>query len=180
MLFTKVIYDEDQPEVEEDDGAKEKPYGKMKYVAVIKAEILKSLVKGGLVKAEKLKSLLHDGYKGSEKLRFLTISRKKSSWKVWVLRFAYLLLLWTILVQFKGIIGDMVSPKFFNTRSSITALASLPPENIFDVDYFIHSLRDEVRILKELPPEQKHKVESESLYSMPPISWSNMTYYYDV
>ena len=52
-------------------------------------------------------------------------------------------------------------------------------EDIFDVDYFITSLRDEVRILKELPPEQKKKVEVESLYSMPPISWSNMTYYYN-
>ncbi|KAF1869254.1 hypothetical protein Lal_00020931 [Lupinus albus] len=52
--------------------------------------------------------------------------------------------------------------------------------DIFDVDYFISSLRDEVRILRELPPQQKKKVESESLYSMPPISWSNMTYYYNV
>lgn len=52
-------------------------------------------------------------------------------------------------------------------------------KDIFDVDYFIASLRDEVRILKELPPEQKKKVELESLYSMPPISWSNMTYYYN-
>ena len=40
-------------------------------------------------------------------------------------------------------------------------------------------MRDEVRILKEFPPQQK-KVETESIYSMPPISWSNMTYYYDV
>ncbi|KAL5553797.1 hypothetical protein UlMin_041198 [Ulmus minor] len=50
--------------------------------------------------------------------------------------------------------------------------------DIFDVDYFINSLRDEVQILKELPPEQKEKVERDSLYSIPPISWSNMTYYY--
>lgn len=52
-------------------------------------------------------------------------------------------------------------------------------EDIFDVDHFITSLRDEVRILKELPPKQKKKVELESLYSMPPISRSNMTYYYN-
>ncbi|KAK3222773.1 hypothetical protein Dsin_009798 [Dipteronia sinensis] len=52
---------------------------------------------------------------------------------------------------------------------------------IFDVDYFIKSLRDEVRILKDLRPlALKRKVEAENLYSMPPISWSNMTYYYDV
>ncbi|PON76734.1 GDP-fucose protein O-fucosyltransferase [Trema orientale] len=52
--------------------------------------------------------------------------------------------------------------------------------DIFDVDYFIGSLRDEVRILKELPPEQKAKIEKDSLFSMPPISWSNMSYYYNV
>ncbi|XP_015965845.1 rhamnogalacturonan I rhamnosyltransferase 1-like [Arachis duranensis] len=235
MMFSKVIY-EDQPELE-DDGTKEKPYGKMKFVAVIKAEIFKSLVNGGVLKAEKFKSLLHDGYNGSEKLRFLLmVARKKSSWKVWVLRIAYLVLLWTILVQFKDIIGDMVTPTSFKTRSSLTTVASLSPQrtyenngyltvssngglnqmragicdmvaiarymnvtlivpeldntsfwndysqfaDIFDVDYFIDSLRDEVRILRELPPEQKHKVESQSLYSMPPISWSNMTYYYEV
>lgn len=47
------------------------------------------------------------------------------------------------------------------------------------MEYFIKSLGDEVRILKELPPAQKKKVESESLFSMPPVSWSNMTYYYN-
>lgn len=51
--------------------------------------------------------------------------------------------------------------------------------DIFDVDYFIESLRDEVRILKELPPAQTKKVELEPLFSMPPVSWSNMTYYYN-
>lgn len=51
--------------------------------------------------------------------------------------------------------------------------------DIFDVEYFMKSLGDEVRILKELPPAQKKKVESESLFSMPPVSWSNMTYYYN-
>lgn len=47
------------------------------------------------------------------------------------------------------------------------------------MDYFIESLRDEVRILKELPPAQTKKVELEPLFSMPPVSWSNMTYYYN-
>ena len=122
MLFSKVIYEED-PQLEEE--AKEKPYGKMKYVAVIKAEIFKSLVLGG-VKAEKLKSLLHDGYKG-DKLRFFMVARKRSSQlKIWALRLAYLVLLWTILVQFKGI-GDMVTPTLFKTRSAI----SLPPESAY-------------------------------------------------
>ncbi|CAL8994757.1 unnamed protein product [Prunus brigantina] len=69
------------------------------------------------------------------------------------------------------IVPELDNTSFWNDHSQF--------EDIFDVDYFIASLRDEVRILKELPPEQKKKVELESLYSMPPISWSNMTYYYN-
>lgn len=49
--------------------------------------------------------------------------------------------------------------------------------DIFDVDHFITSLRDEVRILKALPPRLKRRVEQRSLYSLAPISWSNMSYY---
>lgn len=45
------------------------------------------------------------------------------------------------------------------------------------MDYFISSLRDEVRILKVLPPDQIRRVEIATLYSMPPASWSNMSYY---
>ncbi|ERN05750.1 hypothetical protein AMTR_s00006p00250170 [Amborella trichopoda] len=50
-------------------------------------------------------------------------------------------------------------------------------EDIFDVDHFITSLRDEVRILKELPPRLKRRAELGMVYSMPPISWSNISYY---
>lgn len=50
-------------------------------------------------------------------------------------------------------------------------------QDIFDVDHFIKSLRDEVRILKELPTRLKLKVERGFLYSMPPISWSDISYY---
>lgn len=50
-------------------------------------------------------------------------------------------------------------------------------QDIFDVDHFITSLRDEVRILKELPPRLKTRVENGLLYSMPPISWSDISYY---
>ena len=32
-------------------------------------------------------------------------------------------------------------------------------KDIFDVDHFITSLRDEVRILKELPPRLKNRVQ---------------------
>ncbi|KAL4340450.1 hypothetical protein GQ457_08G036760 [Hibiscus cannabinus] len=50
-------------------------------------------------------------------------------------------------------------------------------QDIFDVDHFITSLRDEVRILKELPPRLKRRVEMGMVYSMPPISWSDISYY---
>lgn len=52
-------------------------------------------------------------------------------------------------------------------------------KDIFDVDHFITSLRDEVRILKELPPRLKRRVELGVYHTMPPISWSNMSYYQD-
>ncbi|RZC11744.1 O-fucosyltransferase 34 [Glycine soja] len=45
------------------------------------------------------------------------------------------------------------------------------------LDHFITSLRDEVRIIKILPPKVKKRVELGLLYSMPPISWSNISYY---
>ncbi|KAM7278561.1 hypothetical protein ACFE04_005695 [Oxalis oulophora] len=50
-------------------------------------------------------------------------------------------------------------------------------QDIFDVDHFITSLRDEVRILKQLPPRLKRRVELGRIYSMPPISWSDISYY---
>lgn len=50
--------------------------------------------------------------------------------------------------------------------------------DIFDEDYFISSLRDEVEILKELPPAKRRKVASGGHLSMAPVSWSNMSYYY--
>ncbi|MFS7935159.1 hypothetical protein Hanom_Chr05g00400171 [Helianthus anomalus] len=43
-------------------------------------------------------------------------------------------------------------------------------EDIFDVDHFITSLRDEVRILKELLPRLKHKVELGIVHTMPLVS----------
>ncbi|XP_057447769.1 rhamnogalacturonan I rhamnosyltransferase 1 [Lotus japonicus] len=50
-------------------------------------------------------------------------------------------------------------------------------QDIFDVDKFSASLRDEVRILKQLPPRLKRRVELGLSYSLPPISWSDITYY---
>ncbi|CAM8974121.1 hypothetical protein QQ045_029311 [Rhodiola kirilowii] len=52
-------------------------------------------------------------------------------------------------------------------------------QDIFDVNHFITSLRDEVRILKELPPRVKRRVELGMYHSMPPISWSDISYYHD-
>ncbi|KAL5179401.1 O-fucosyltransferase 34 [Glycine soja] len=226
MLYNKVVIEESELE----KRRKEKSYSKMRYEALI------NLVIGG-VKNEKFKGLLNDGIKGEHKLRFITLARKRSSLlKLWTLRAAFVMLLWTIIVvQFKGL-GDMVTPAMFKTSTHSSAF-SLPPQrvyennngylmvssngglnqmragicdmvtiasylnvtlivpeldnisfwndhsqfkDIFNVDYFINSLRDEIRILKELPPQQKKKVETKSIYSMPPISWSNMSYYYDV
>ncbi|XP_027154341.1 O-fucosyltransferase 34-like [Coffea eugenioides] len=52
-------------------------------------------------------------------------------------------------------------------------------QDIFDVDHFITSLRNEVRILKELPPRLKRRVEVGKFYELPPISWSNISYYHE-
>ncbi|KAM3347109.1 hypothetical protein ACQJBY_021216 [Aegilops geniculata] len=48
--------------------------------------------------------------------------------------------------------------------------------DIFDVNHFINSLRDELKIVKALPLKLQLKTRRR-LYSMPPISWSNDTYY---
>jgi hypothetical protein len=45
--------------------------------------------------------------------------------------------------------------------------------DIFDVNHFIDSLRNEVKIVKELPQKFKEKVP----LSMQPISWSSEKYY---
>ncbi|GAB2216583.1 hypothetical protein Droror1_Dr00024361 [Drosera rotundifolia] len=52
-------------------------------------------------------------------------------------------------------------------------------QDIFDVNHFIVSLRDEVRILKELPPRLKIRVEMGQYYSLAPVSWSNISYYHN-
>ncbi|KAL6222024.1 hypothetical protein ACLB2K_005416 [Fragaria x ananassa] len=46
-------------------------------------------------------------------------------------------------------------------------------QDIFDVNHFIGSLRDEVWILKQLPP----KLNNRPAYSLPPVSWFNISYY---
>lgn len=52
-------------------------------------------------------------------------------------------------------------------------------QDIFDVEHFITSLRGEVHILRELPPRMKQRVEVGMFHSMPPISWSDISYYHN-
>ncbi|KAE8693955.1 transcription factor BIM1-like [Hibiscus syriacus] len=89
--------------------------------------------------------------------------------------------------QMRAAICDMVTiARYLNVTLIVpeldkTSFWADPSEfqDIFDVDHFITSLRDEVRILKELPPRLKKIVEMGSVYSMPPISWSDMSYYHN-
>lgn len=50
-------------------------------------------------------------------------------------------------------------------------------KDIFDVKHFITSLRDEVRIVRSLPHKYHDKVSKGKVLSMPPVSWSNESYY---
>ncbi|CAL9748762.1 unnamed protein product [Musa acuminata subsp. burmannicoides] len=87
--------------------------------------------------------------------------------------------------QMRAAICDMVAiARFLNVTLIVpeldkTSFWNDPSEfqDIFDVDHFITSLRDEVRILKELPPRLKTRVELGMSYSMPPVSWSDVSYY---
>eukprot|EP00268_Persea_americana_P033620 TRINITY_DN3326_c0_g1_i5.p1 TRINITY_DN3326_c0_g1~~TRINITY_DN3326_c0_g1_i5.p1 ORF type:complete len:488 (-),score=85.08 TRINITY_DN3326_c0_g1_i5:602-2065(-) len=89
--------------------------------------------------------------------------------------------------QMRAAICDMVAiARYLNVTLIVpeldkTSFWADPSEfkDIFDVDHFITSLRDEVRILKELPPRLKKRAELGMVYSMPPISWSNISYYFD-
>ncbi|KAF7806293.1 rhamnogalacturonan I rhamnosyltransferase 1-like [Senna tora] len=87
--------------------------------------------------------------------------------------------------QMRSAICDMVAiARYLNVTLIVpeldkTSFWADPSEfqDIFDVDHFIASLRDEVRILKKLPPRFKRRVEQGLYYSMPPISWSDISYY---
>ncbi|KAK5817800.1 hypothetical protein F383_22070 [Gossypium arboreum] len=87
--------------------------------------------------------------------------------------------------QMRAAICDMVTiARYLNVTLIVpeldkTSFWADPSEfqDIFDVDHFITSLRDEVRILKELPPRLKRRVETGTVYSMPPVSWSDISYY---
>ncbi|KAG6412827.1 hypothetical protein SASPL_125519 [Salvia splendens] len=89
--------------------------------------------------------------------------------------------------QMRAAICDMVSiARYLNVTLVVpeldkTSFWNDPSEfqDIFDVDHFITSLRDEVRILKELPPRVKRRVELGIIYTMPPVSWSDISYYHN-
>ncbi|KAI3454769.1 hypothetical protein Pfo_011432 [Paulownia fortunei] len=89
--------------------------------------------------------------------------------------------------QMRAAICDMVAiARYLNVTLIVpeldkTSFWNDPSEfqDIFDVDHFITSLRDEVRILKELPPRVKKRVELGIIYTMPPVSWSDISYYHN-
>ncbi|KAF5958479.1 hypothetical protein HYC85_005704 [Camellia sinensis] len=88
--------------------------------------------------------------------------------------------------QMRAAICDMVAiARYLNVTLIVpeldkTSFWNDPSEfqDIFDVDHFIKSLRDEVRILKELPPRLKRRVKLGMYYSLPPVSWSDISYYH--
>ncbi|XP_074308365.1 rhamnogalacturonan I rhamnosyltransferase 1-like [Silene latifolia] len=67
------------------------------------------------------------------------------------------------------IVPELDKTSFWNDPSEF--------HDIFDLDHFITSLRDEVRILKELPLKLKLRNEFKPMYSLPPVSWSDLSYY---
>ncbi|XP_073015253.1 rhamnogalacturonan I rhamnosyltransferase 1-like [Primulina eburnea] len=87
--------------------------------------------------------------------------------------------------QMRAAICDMVAiARYLNVTLIVpeldrTSFWNDPSEfqDIFDIDHFITSLRDELRILKDLPPRVKKRVEQGIIYNMPPISWSDISYY---
>ena len=122
MIFGKVIFEDSEWE----DGKDHKPYSKIKYVAVIKAEVLKSIIVGG-IKAEKLKGILSNGGLNSENIKLFLIEKSKSpEVRLWALRVAYMLVLWTIAVQFIRV-DDKFTPSLFLSRSAY----SLPPQSTY-------------------------------------------------
>ncbi|GMI69028.1 RG-I rhamnosyltransferase 1 [Hibiscus trionum] len=87
--------------------------------------------------------------------------------------------------QMRAAICDMVAiARYLNVTLIVpeldkTSFWNDPSEfkDIFDVDHFITSLRDEVRILKELPPRVQQRVDQGMFLSMQPVSWSDISYY---
>ncbi|KAF2294821.1 hypothetical protein GH714_020253 [Hevea brasiliensis] len=89
--------------------------------------------------------------------------------------------------QMRAAICDMVAiARYLNVTLIVpeldkTSFWADPSEfqDIFDAEHFITSLRDEVRILKELPPRLKRRMELGMTYTMAPVSWSDISYYHN-
>ncbi|GKV29104.1 hypothetical protein SLEP1_g38071 [Rubroshorea leprosula] len=69
------------------------------------------------------------------------------------------------------ILPEFANGSYWNDNSTVA--------DIFDVDYLITSLRDEVHILRELPAEQKRRLELEYPYSMRPVPYASLSYYHE-
>ncbi|KAM0898770.1 hypothetical protein ACQ4PT_021728 [Festuca glaucescens] len=89
--------------------------------------------------------------------------------------------------QMRAAICDMVAiARYLNVTVIVpeldkTSFWNDPSEfqDIFNIEHFITSLRSEVRVLRELPPRMKRRVELGMFHSMPPISWSDISYYHN-
>ncbi|XP_024518188.1 O-fucosyltransferase 34 [Selaginella moellendorffii] len=87
--------------------------------------------------------------------------------------------------QMRAAICDMVAiAKYLNVTLIVpeldkTSFWADPSDfgDIFDVDHFINSLRDEVRIIKQVPAKFAQRLQNQAVYTMPPVSWSNESYY---
>lgn len=123
MDYNKNGFEDSEKETE-----KEKPYGKIKlrYMGVVKAEILKGMIIRG-IKAEKLKSLIKAGMKAEKLKGTMMVARSRLAWlKLWAVRAMTVMLLWAIAMHLRAI-ARTLSPRMFNTRLA----CSLPPESNF-------------------------------------------------
>lgn len=82
-----------------------------------------------------------------------------------------------IKISFSQFVSGVISGFYILCDNMLIHSASSEFQDIFDVEHFITSLRDEVRIRRELPPRIKQRVKLGKFHSMPPISWSDMSYY---
>ncbi|KAK1551746.1 hypothetical protein Q3G72_003987 [Acer saccharum] len=68
------------------------------------------------------------------------------------------------------IVPELDYKSFWNDKRQESLINFIQFKDIFDVEYFMKSLRDEVRILKELPTEEKDRLlTNNSLYSITPV-----------
>ncbi|XWS34231.1 hypothetical protein CRYUN_Cryun21dG0022500 [Craigia yunnanensis] len=157
---------------------KDKPCCKVELkcsVADIIPEKLKKYSITGVVRLDKLKSLM------------LPRSPGVDQFKLWALGITtMMLLLWVLHCNcrhWERLLAQRQSslnrhPRNPEVHSNHSQFGS-QFKDIWDVDYFIKSLSDEVRIIKLLPPRLRKKVQRYALYSKTPVSWSNMSYYYN-